>query len=331
MTRMWGPTVALALTLGCTAVLDPNRHQGGQLADGGASDGGASDGSTDAGQRDGGQDCDSGFRCVPSPIGWSGPVVLISGPGDANAPACPSFAPSTAFEGRSGLTAPPASCECSCEPPPASALSCSPVSVDTASNCFLVGDRGHSVAMHECTSVSPLPSSGKWRASSSTFSTTANCTAMATEEVEPLTWMASHRGCDLGEPTVCGDGVCTPPLQAGQQLCVYAEGDAECPPGFPDMRWIAEDVTDERGCSECTCGAVEGECTGHVTVANTCGSFPTAYRQIPVGGCTDAAAYPSPVALHGGFSPTAACPPTEVLPTGEITPVGVRTVCCIPD
>lgn len=344
MRRLVTP-LTLVLSLGCTAVLDPGRYQGGEGADGGGrdatTDDDAGDPVRDGGERDGGRrdagdgdggdpGCtEAGFTCAPdAPAGWSGPIVFLTGPGADAAPACPGTAPATEFTTQSGLTADPATCGCDCTPPPSGQLSCGTVTIRTASSCFALGSTHDTIARGQCKSISGMPDSGAWQASSSTLSSTGTCTADPDTSVPPVAWDSSHRACGFGEPAACDTGVCVPSLEAGQRLCVYVDGDATCPPAFPESLSTAEDVADDRGCSACSCGAVEGSCTGSVVLADGCGGLPLARASIPVGGCVASDAYPLPHALHGNFSPSASCPPSAVSATGDAVPQTIRTVCC---
>ena len=345
-------SVALALCLltlsGCSLVLDPHRYQrdGGQSGhDGGLpiSDGGlpVSDAglppdashTPDAGSHDGGGGCSAPDQsCIPSvPAGWSGPVLLLSSSGDMAPAACPDFAPSTAFVAHSGLTAPSASCGCDCAEPSASQMSCGPVTVRSTSTCFSISGSSviATVGQDSCNSVSGgMPSSGQWTASASTFSATGGCDPQPRVDVVPIQWDASHRGCGFGAPPSCGGGVCAPAPQSGQRLCVYVEGEATCPPDYPAALSTAEDVNDARDCSACTCGDIDGACSGSVAFTNGC-SIPLLYAAISLAGCTAASAQPLPHYLQANFSPSGSCPPNPVSPTGAAEPTGTRTVCCL--
>ena len=343
---------AAAVGPGCSLALDPGRHQRG--IDGGSDTGTPDTGNIDTGTPDsnapdtgvadtnvadtgtfdGGGTCAAGFQCTaPAPPGWNGPVVFISGPGSDAAPVCPGAAPATEFETRSGADARAASCGCTCDEPDASQLSCGAVTVRTASNCIIFGGTVvTTVGEGQCVATGGLPSTGSWKASSSTFSATGNCTPNPTETVPPVTYAMSHRGCGFGAPVACGAGVCSPDISgASARLCVWVDGDATCPAGtYSDRITTAEDVTDTRGCSECTCGAIAGSCEGEINVVSGCGGLPLLRAQIPVGGCVAASLEPLPHNLSGSFSATASCPASRTGPTGGTEPVNVRTVCCQP-
>jgi hypothetical protein len=110
---------------------------------------------------------------------------------------------------------------------------------------------------------------------------------------------------------------------------VYVDGDATCPAGFTERLDTAEDATDTRACSACTCGSLAGTCTGRIDIVDRCSGLPILYASVAFGGCTPAAAYASPRA-SGNYTPNGSCPPSSVSPTGAATPTAVRTVCCAP-
>lgn len=348
MTRTKNAGLALcALLAGCSLALDPSRYQGGDGGSGDGVDGGPRDGGggdADAPEDGGGSDagdggtvpsCSGGLTCEPgAPAGWSGPIVLVTGPGDAAAPSCPATAPSTAFTTRSAMTAAPADCGCACTPPSAAAMSCGSGTLQTigSSFCAALGTNHSTLADGECRSIPSLPTSGRWTVSSPPFSTSATgCTPAPSTTLPPITWGASHRGCGIGTPVGCGDAqVCVPPREAGERLCVYVDGDAACPPAFPVSLATAEDATEGRSCSACSCGAIEGSCGGAINIASSCagGGGTILYASVGVGSCTVPVSAPTPYA-SANFVPTATCPPSATAPTGEVTPTTVRTVCCV--
>ena len=347
--------VSLALLgFGCSLVLDPSDYGGGLDSDvprdaqadarvpdtGPPADAGPPRDSgppVDAGLPadsgppvDAGSDtCETGFTCAPAaPSGWNGPFVVVSGPGTAAAPPCPSNAPATEFVARSGMNAPAATCGCGCDEPAGSQLNCGTSTLRTASNCIVIGTTHVVVATGSCQSISSLPSSGVWQATSSAFSATGGCDPDPTETVPPVSWAMAHRTCGFGAADTCAGGLCAPTPASGQRVCVFVAGETSCPAGYPNLIEMAEDATDDRACSACTCGDIEGSCSGELGLASSCGSLPTAYASIPVGGCVSASSHPTPHRLYGSFSPSGSCTPSSVSSTGAATPTTPRTVCC---
>ncbi|UJR83772.1 hypothetical protein [Sandaracinus amylolyticus] len=338
-----GSTLLLAsmLATGCTIALDPGRHQGavdddaGSEPDAATSDGGPRDAAQGDEDSGGGGECAGGGVCEPAaPLGWNGPIVLVTG-ADAEPPACPASAPSTAFMARSELSAPAATCDCACTPPAAGALSCGVGTITTTGNtmCITIPTNHATISDGQCRSIPTLPSTGRWSVTAPMFSSSAGCTPAPSTDVPPIAWGASHRGCGFGSPVSCGDArVCAPSRGTGERLCVWADGDATCPAVFSEQLTTAAGADDERGCSECTCGALTGSCGGHVDIISQCpaGATTIAYERIGVNSCTPASSITSPYAL-ASFSPSGSCPPSDPTPTGTATPTGVRTVCCVPE
>lgn len=363
MTRSGLALLAICALAGCSVVLDPSRHQdgagdvdggtrdagggddgGGGPADGGSSDGGGGDaggdddgGGPDDGGTDAGPPCPGALTCEPAaPLGWNGPIVLVTGAGDAAPPGCPAMAPVTAFTARSGLDAPDATCGCTCTPPSAGQMSCGSAQVTshTQMGCITVGINRGSVANGGCMQLSSLPDTGYWSVSMPSFSTSASgCTPAPEVTVPAPSWNASHRGCGFGTPTSCGsEQVCVPPRADGERLCVWVEGDSACPAAFPARVETAEDVTDTRTCSECTCGSITGSCGGSVSLASGCGGGGShvLYARLNVSSCAAAVAGTPPSAYaSGSYTPTASCPPSTPAPTGSTSLTTPRTVCCV--
>lgn len=336
--------LALGTVAGCSLVVDPGPLQGGPPADddAGSDDAGHEDAGRDAGQ-DAGQDaghdagrtepidggtCAAPFTCRAAvPPGWTGPIVLVSGPGDETAPICPGTAPTTAFETLSGWSGEPATCRCTCAEPAAHQLTCSAATLRTSSTCS--GGSSHTtVTANQCKSISALPSTGSWLASAVSFTGTGTCAPQPSVATSPVEWAQAHRGCTSGPAIACDGGICAPPIEEGQRLCVYIDGEASCPLGFPDRVLTAEDVLDERGCSECTCGVVVGSCTGSLQIASACSGTPLLHASIPLGGCTSAGTAAGTHHVRGAFSASGSCPAGTVFPEGELIPQQVRTVCC---
>lgn len=327
--------VVLFGSVGCTIVVDPGRLQGGAVSgeDGGGArdDGGVAAAEDDGGARDdaGEQRCaEDGFACrAGAPPGWSGPIVLVTGEGEVPPP-CPAAAPVTELVTRSGWSASAATCGCQCAAPLASQMSCANASLRTSSSCGVTGSSHAGVAGSECKSIATLPSTGAWSASTPAFSASGTCAAQPTVATEPVAWAASHRACSAGTPAECAGGICAPPLGQGQRLCVYVEGEVACPAAFPEQLLTAQDVSDQRGCSECTCGSIVGSCSGSVQITNGCGGSTLLHQVIALGACTSARSISGSHYLQGAFSPSGTCAPSEVSPIGALEPQGLRTICC---
>lgn len=321
MTRVsWTLAAAIALT-GCSILNDEFSFETMDASVDGSLDAGPSDDANPS-------SCTgTTSRCGPSvPSGWSGPIVLVTGAGDGEAPPCPSTAPTSEFTARSDLMAAPAECGCTCADPDASVMDCSDVSISPS--CTLITS-AIVVPAGGCTDHASTSSDAPWRVSESTFMALGGCDPEPTISIPSPTWGASHRACSFGEPEACGDGVCTPPLGEEDRLCVFTDGDVStCPPDFPFELITAEGIDDGRGCSTCECGPLEGTCDGHVQRVSRCMPPNLLYDSIPLGTCAMTLGPQDAMGIAGVFSPTGSCAPRPVTPIGDATLASVRTVCC---
>lgn len=300
----------------------------GSPGDTGTADTGTADTGTPDAPDAPGPVCPLDFTCIPAaPAGWMGPIVFLSGPAAGSAPACPASAPSQAFTAQSSFGGAPASCGCSCGAP-TSGMSCGSANlISTNASCTAGSTTIATLADGACQAVT-MPTSGGWTLSRPAFSASgASCTPTPSVSVPPSTAGASHRACSVPSPTACGAAmVCAPTPTAAQPVCVYIDGDATCPAGFPNTYRTGQGVTDTRGCTPCTCGSVTGMCNAFVTLENGCPGS-TYYGDVVAGGCTPAFSVPGSRAT-ADFTPVGSCSPSTSAPTGGLTPIMPRTVCC---
>lgn len=358
--------VVLGQLLGCSIVLAPSRRHGdGQdaSADAAASDGGIRDTGTDAGSMpdagpmpdawtpdawmpdaalpvdvgvdahvidaaspDAGPECGALECSAAAPASWNGPIVLVRQAGDT-APACPSGTTS-AFATHTSLSASPAGCTCGCGAP--SALGSCSGTVEIRSNTTCTTGLG-SVRVGDATpSCNTLSRSGSyWSVVPPPYTPApgATCTPVPSVSVPPATWGESLRGCGFGSPASCGtDGVCTPMLGAGQQLCVWSTTTTTCPGAYPNRVDASDAFSDDRGCAPCTCGTPTGSCTGSVDLSQSCTGI--LYGGINVGACGPIPPGTGVIGATSYVTPSAVCPPSAPSPTGSATPTGTRTICC---
>ncbi|MEM9188073.1 MAG: hypothetical protein AAGF12_02765 [Myxococcota bacterium] len=272
--------------------------------------------------------CPADFDCVANaPAGWMGPVILVTDTPDI-IPDCPSDAPMSEFAARSGLTAPDAECQCTCDSP--AELSCTPVSLYSGTACLPMGmSEQATVESQMCETFSVVIAGRNWRASESSV-VAGDCNPNPTQVVPPSTWQASHRACSFGTPSACGPGICAPALETGERLCVYVTGDsATCPAGFEDRIITGEGVADDRRCEDCECGPFEGTCNGDILVSANCDLISTRIATIPLGTC-GTYDIPGSAAARGGFTPSGGCTPQGGSRAGTAAPAIPRTVCCTP-
>jgi len=140
-------------------------------------------------------------------------------------------------------------------------------------------------------------------------------------------------GCDAGKTCVL-----RPQAQFEPRICVGKSGDQTCPAGFGLRSEAFADFADTRDCSDCTCGGPAGGVC-KVTLSLFSDVSPTACATaLPIvvesGDCVDT---PSNPRISGRTSAVTmppsggSCPSTGGgVPSGEATPSGQTTFCCLP-
>lgn len=95
---------------------------------------------------------------------------------------------------------------------------------------------------------------------------TGSCTPDPSVQPTPAGFDTRTIACGTFEAIAegCGDGLCVPQPAApyDSDVCIWAEGDLECPAGFDDRTVYHSDFTDTRSCSACSCGGPSGSCEG---------------------------------------------------------------------
>ncbi|MDC0682633.1 hypothetical protein [Sorangium atrum] len=328
---------------------------GGQ-GGGGGGDGGGQGGS--GGQGGAGGEAHSALcsgQCVsPAPLGWSGPALLWFGPPEAT-PECPADAPTIGYEGFADLQQVPKTCPtCACDPPE---VSCSLPTAWAASSSSCPGDEPDAVATPfaapdawdgACTADGAIPAdqdcNGEPCVQSLTIaapSVTAGACTPRIEAPQPipqnaLWWATRATACVAGAHTACADATtCAPAAPPAFLTCIYHEGDAACPEGYPQRHVFYKDVLDGRDCTPCSCGEPTGA---------SCTIMASVYRDAA---CTDLVASTlvdssvpfcgvTPPGLGLGSKSAAvvevepgACAPQGGEPVGELQPAEPSTFCCI--
>lgn len=276
-------------------------------------------------------------RCLRIPSSWEGPILLRESADEM--PACPDEAPVTTFEAGREPNVPDLECDCSCGDPMGD-YSCGSVEV-TAHTTALCGS-GIDIATladGECSgpvATQFISTAGEsydyFRVSTPELSGSGSCEpSLSTTRPDP-SFATRARACDAPRAGgSCEEGsACVGGTDA---LCVYVEGDAECPAGFPARTVVHRSLSDERTCTDCGCDSPEVECTGSVPFrpANEgrCDSS-LLTATLDVGTCERSEI------LHGSpeqdakasLSVTGTCAPTGGAVEGEVTPAEPITVCC---
>ncbi len=258
--------------------------------------------------------------CIELGPEWMGPVSLEtpkSGCGEGVDPAFTLF---------SGLNAPDAECGCSCAE---SNVVCPGSGViankdDLAGNCALVPSLWEENVGSGCNDIPDAtdPTELRFTVNQPANLAVFSCEPEVSTNVPDAGWGVTTLGCAedaaAGTCELCGDQV--------SGLCIWALGDVACDvPAFQQKSVLFEDFSDERGCTECSCGQPSGQCSGTVQYRtnDTCGLGSVGEGE--AGECIDTQfARSANVSLTSDF----ACEPSVVLPTGSATATGAVTVCC---
>lgn len=278
--------------------------------------------------------CPEGPCTSAPPLGWEGPVLFWSGLVE-DVPPCPEGAPVTAYEGYAGLTTALECPACSCGPsaclwqeallagescmpggpaipfpiPPGWDGSCwSPGLIDGSEYTWLL--------------YPPMPQ--------------APCTPIEGPAAQAqIGWETMGRAC---RPVSCeGAAPCagTGGLEAGFAVCVYGEGERECPADYPERTVLHGGVDNSGlGCTPCTCGAPEGGlCLGFIDRYRdtTCGDWDGGILVGSTGKACSGSTPPQDLGSITGFWYTqepGTCAPGEGVPVGEARPTQPMTFCC---
>ena len=292
-------------------------------------------------------------ECVPlAPAGWFEAMLLWSGP-VFSAPPCPEHAPSPAYLGFADLVS--TGCgECSCDAP---AGSCELPTTFVASSETCPGDgpgAAHTFFAApdpwdgSCTSQGAIPAGQLCNGVPCVRSLTIDplgvaesaCTPSAT--VEPKSsWQTAAVACKGTAMPPCSDPgmLCVPtaePPPEGFSLCIYREGERDCPPAWPSKHVFYEDYDDSPVCTPCTCSdPMGGECSAVVSVYQDNGcSMPLisyyATSSDPAPQCHDVfagAALGSKDVSDVSYQP-GSCSPGGGEPAGDPIPLMPSTFCC---
>ncbi len=256
--------------------------------------------------------CD-GF-CAPNPSGMSAdlfssePVTLYIGPNNAEPLECPPSAPTEKWRLYDELVAPPAACEaCSCEASKGECLQ-PPEKIELrAGTC---GESG--------VAVSPFDGPTNWTGACSKegglsadtmcgnepcaqsvwaapLNTPAGDACSPTTEIplstKEFTWKTRAIACQTDTPIgACDSTTQYCAAQPGPEwlTCVYAEGVynlSDCPNEYNASvhHFYPYDPVDDRGCSDCSCGAPMGSaCIGNLRVYNDA-ACSTEFVNMPLG------------------------------------------------
>jgi hypothetical protein len=278
--------------------------------------------------------CGDGYVCVPeAPETWNGPVAVVIAPIDRD-PDCGGDFPyhdNTAYD---GLNAPPAVCGCECGPP--FGLGCANAQVEYHGNDAGCGtaDQSWFVVNDVCNSAVGGQSSDYWQIEPPDVDA-GSCSPSGSATFPDVSWTSEVRTC-LGRfgSEGCEEGsLCmrVPDLPFEHELCIWNEGDPECPEGpFEDRRTYYTNFEDTRGCQSCNCSDPVGTCAGTLRTfqSDSCTTLTNSFTadgdcHLGTGGAIGSAIWE-----EGNPDPDTECIPVNVSPTGTVDPVDPRVFCC---
>lgn len=289
---------------------------------------------TTTGQTDDGPGVCDGVCVSEIPGGWLGPLALWMGDAGSEAPGCMDAYGTDAGSFFADLDPGTAECECTCDD--ATGIVCSdPVGVcfhDGGVSCFAVCMSPTNIPPATCTTVS-VGGTTHVSASNPAPTNAGSCNPVPNHTLDTPSWATHAQACATGlaSPEGCEAAeVCAPETTSPfERLCIAHEGDTPCPAGtFTDKHVLYEDYEDTRECSACTCGPADSSCDGTVYFLNSAGGICNVFvDSVDAGGCS----------THGGATrveytpdPSGTCPPQGGNLTGEATPTGATTFCCMP-
>lgn len=267
-------------------------------------------------------DAPSGGSCTCMPQAPSGWTLVVMSTSRTSCLGAWAASPSTSHD---GLSAPPATCGCSCGAPSASACT---YGLTVGQSCNFGCSGG-------CTSTSNLyPASNACVAASaggsvytvlgSAGGAGGSCAPQPSANAAAALWAHTALACSPSLPigaASCGSGnACVPAAPSGFTVCAEQAGDLTCPFGTKQLEYAG--VSDTRGCSSCTCGSASGfscggtlngysssNCTGSAVAVANCGTAVNSMMYVA--------------------SPSGSCSPSSATATGSASPTGPVTFCCL--
>lgn len=274
--------------------------------------------------------CPEGSLCGSEPPdGWFGPTIIARVEAGEEAPPCPEDFPDLGPDLLADfLDAPPAVCNCECEPPAAPNCNTN-LFVHSPNACTGYVDYVSVSSMCQNLDVDGF---AEFNMYSYYYYNPGMCTAEQSAEIPPIGWGAQITTCSLTDaPLGCEfNGVCIPPPPADFEStwCIYQQGDVGCPAGiFNTKQVFFTGAEDTRECSDCSCASPDSSCDGAellVFSAADCAGDPLTTLDAN-GSCVDIVAQSFAV----DFPLQGMCPVTTAPHAmGTAEPNGEFTFCC---
>lgn len=323
-----GGTTGPTSTTSTTASMDT-----GALDDTGTGSSGSSDG---ADSSTGQIFCPQSHRCVPAVAeGWNGPVATLESETDAEEPACGGSYAELGTLAHDGLVAPPATCGCSCEDPEDVTCETSVIMRFWGDDATCTANTPEQLELFTtvCNPLQTQYAANTFWTADPVGVTGGSCNPVSEETIVPARFEKRVTACGGAEilDGCAPDQVCAPRPETpfGEQLCVWREGDHECPMGYEDRRLLFADIMDDRGCAECTCDLPTGLCDdAYVTLLSNPCNPPVSGIVTADGECHGTGSALTRSATFYPGEPTAFCAPSAGAPTGTATGDGPVTLCC---
>ena len=343
-----GPEFTSAALDASTAADAPEPSDGAAEATGitDAMAGDVADGSTSTDAQDGATvppaHCGVGFHCVPEvPTGWTGPVELGTVGASQTAPACDLGFLGGKTDGWEGLTAPPATCTCSCG---AQQVTCGSIALtfnatmvcSSAAGCYT----GPAMPAGSCVTLKGsclATGAGPYASTPAEIPVSATCPAVPGVTKPATSWTSAVRACDSSVERVASDctggDICAPQPGSsfGPSVCIEQMGDVACPTsGYVNKTLFFQSVDDTRGCSACTCTASGQQCASagvleYSTSDGSCGGTPDTF-----GAPFSCDPVSDDVDVKYTVTPTPGkCTANSVSAQGTAAAAGPITACCL--
>jgi hypothetical protein len=270
--------------------------------------------------------------CAPEvPAGWTGPVKVGNNAVDCNGGfADPAGAFFTDFD--------PGEKECMCDCQAGDAACADTVEVQVYGDTGCVGEPDYTfdLGMTACTPFEgPFPPALDDMGGAATLSmdfftigpVVVDGACEGTAMFNEGGFLDSVQLCaPTAEPSLCDDG--GPCIADNSDVCVWQEGEQECPDGYPVATLGYSGSNDERECGACDCGTASGVCDSSIALqTDACGAGTTVTNADCINsgaGAITAATYDPGTALFECSGGTGTAPIS-----GTVEPTDPITICCV--
>jgi len=270
--------------------------------------------------------------CAPViPAGWTGPVKVGGNAVDCNGGfADPAGAFFTDFDPGED------SCTCDCQPVDAACAETIEVQVWGEGGCAGDPDYTFDLGLTACTPFEgpfppPLADEGAAEILSQDFVAVGavvvdSGTCEGTASFNEGGFADSVQLCaPTAEPSMCESG--GPCIADNSDVCIWQEGEHDCPDGYADATTAYSGSDDQRECGTCDCGAPTGLCNAVVTLqTDACGGG----VDLTNADCVNTGASAVTSATYDPGMPAISCGGgTGTAPiSGTVEPSGPVTICC---